>query len=123
VVGKTALFYGWAASVRDRRPAESVLVFSNGRFVDAIQPRGRRPDVARGFTAALERSGYRPAAARAYAAPLEQSGYSAEFPLSLIQPAGTRARVQLFGVQGGVASPLAFKCSQPPQDFGCGPSG
>jgi hypothetical protein len=123
VIGKTAVFSGWAASVRDRRPAESVLVFSNTRFVAAIAPRERRPDVARGFTATLERSGYRPAAARAYAAPLEQSGYSAELPLSLIQPAGTRARVQLFGVQGGVASPLPFKCSQTPQDFGCGPSG
>jgi hypothetical protein len=50
-------------------------------------------------------------------------GTSAELPLSLIQPGGTRARVQLFGVQGGVASPLPFKCSQTPQDFGCGPSG
>jgi hypothetical protein len=122
-IGKTAVFHGWAASIRERRPAESVLVFANRRFVDAIGVGEPRPDVERGFTAVLERSGYKPAAARVSAAQLLQSGYSIELPLSRIRPVGTRARLQLFGVRGGVASPLQFDCTRKQQDFGCEPSG
>jgi hypothetical protein len=47
ILGNNAYFCGWAVSFKDRRVADSVAVFADGRLVGAIQPKLSRPDVAR----------------------------------------------------------------------------
>jgi hypothetical protein len=102
ITENSALFCGWAASVKARRVADSVLVLSDGRFVGAIRPTISRPDVvkAQGPVGA-------------------NSGFSVQLPLSVLQHANKKAKVQLFGIEGGVASALPFVCASKPQNFGC----
>ncbi len=102
VVGNQVVFCGWAASIEDRRPADSVLVFSHGSLVGAVKPTITRPDVA----SAIGPFG-------------RNSGYSIQLPLGVFQLGSKKNTVQLFAVEQGVASPLAFNCQHRPQEFGC----
>jgi hypothetical protein len=101
VVGTNVRFSGWAGSVRDRRPASSILVFSNGRLVAAGRPTLLRPDVA-----------------RAQGAGLARSGFMILVPLRRLQEGGRKARVQVYVTEQRVASPLQFACDRR-QDFMC----
>src|SRR5262249_22338738 len=57
---------GWAADVKDREPAKSILVFADGRLLYAGRPNAIRADVAQSYgEARLERAGF------AFALPLE----------------------------------------------------
>jgi hypothetical protein len=94
---------GWAASVRESRPATAVLVFSSGRFLGAVAPTISRPDVARFF--------HDPA--------LRVSGFILNVPLPA-PPAGSRTPgLRLFALSQGVVSPMAFDCAQAIKQFGC----
>jgi hypothetical protein len=60
VVERTRVrFLGWAADVNAGRPAASVLVFADGRFLRAVVPSAPRGDVARQHDdPGLRRSGF-----------------------------------------------------------------
>lgn len=102
ILGNNAYFCGWAVSFKDRRVADSVVVFADGRLVGAIQPTLSRPDVARA------QGGVGP-----------NSGFSVQLPLNALEHQKKKANVQIFGIEGGVASPLPFNCASKPQDLGC----
>jgi hypothetical protein len=78
---------GWAIDRAARRPASSVVVFSDGRLLAAVRPGQARPDVARALGA--------PAAL--------QSGFEVLFAL----PHGGHG-VRVFAVAGGRASELDY---------------
>lgn len=91
---------GWAADVADGRPATAVLLFSGRRFVGAVKPTVRRPDVVDVY----DRDG------------LEQSGFGVDLP----QRTWARRPLLAFGVEGGVASRLVLDCaSREHLELGC----
>jgi hypothetical protein len=102
IVGASVRLCGWAANVNDRHVADSVLVFSDGRFIAAVKPTISRPDVA-----------------RVHAGVGADSGFSIQLPLSTVEHHGQKAKVQIFGIERGIASPLPLPCASKPQDFGC----
>jgi 4-amino-4-deoxy-L-arabinose transferase-like glycosyltransferase len=80
-----ASFTGWAANLRRPRPAAFLLAFSGGEFLAAVPPTVDRPDIA----------------SRTGEGTLQQSGYAFELPLA--------RNLQVFAVEGGVASPLPIR--------------
>ena len=100
VLGNQVRFSGWSGSVKNAHAASSVLVFANGRLVGDIAPRLPRPDLA----------GAHPGLAR--------SGFGIVLPLSSLETGGKPGRIQVFGVDGQVTSPILFDCGQR-QDLGC----
>ena len=102
IVGGDTYFCGWAAGAKNRKPADRIVVLSEGRFVGAVKPTTSRPDVVK--------------AGRALD---DVSGYSIRLPLSLIETGGQKLKIELFGVEHGEASHLPFSCAAEPHDFGC----
>jgi hypothetical protein len=102
ILGNTAYFCGWAASVKDRRAADAVVVFADERPAGTVKPTISRPDVARSV------------------GPFgRNSGFSIQLPLSALGPRKQKAHVQILGLERGTASPLPFHCAGEPHDFGC----
>lgn len=100
VLGNTARFVGWAASVKARKPADVILVFADGRYVASTRPSIARPDVAQTFSTPE----------------IAQAGWNALVPLEAL---GGSDDVELYAVVGERASRMTFDCSRKPQDFGC----
>lgn len=99
----TAEIIGWAASIQMRQPASAVLVFASGRYVGAVGPTAKRPDVDRAF--------HDPA--------LTLSGFSFEMPVALLRDGSGRVKLQLYALARGVASPMALTCTRAIRQFGC----
>jgi MYXO-CTERM domain-containing protein len=102
IVGTNVQFCGWAATARDRRVADGVLVVADGRIVGAVRPDISRPDVAQARGSLGDRF-----------------GYSVSVPLSTVRRGGRKATVRVLGVERGVASQLPIDCQTRRQDFGC----
>ena len=103
VTGGSTWFCGWAANLQNHRPADLVEVAVNGHLVDAIRPTRPRPDVA----------------ASEHGAPVN-TGFSIWVPTVYLGSRPTHARVTLYGVEGGVASPLGATCTPGgTHDIGC----
>jgi hypothetical protein len=100
VLGNTARFVGWAASVEARKPTDAVVVFSGGRFAAVARPTIGRPDVAEAFSVPE----------------IAQSGWNALVPMNQLS---NRDDVELYALVGDRASKLKYDCAREPQDFGC----
>jgi spermidine synthase len=84
--------WGWAADVDRGRPADSVALFVNGRFLALGTTGSRRPDLAAGFGKQ----------------DLNAAGFSYALPLRLFKH-GSEPNVRAFGiVRGGAASELTY---------------
>lgn len=90
---------GWAANLKQGRPADSILFFAGGRFVGAVKPTMPRPDVAadRGL------------------ARLATSGYAVELPAAVAETGSLR----IFAVEGAIASPMPLDCANLRLQLGC----
>jgi hypothetical protein len=102
ITGESVQFCGWAARGTDHRPADSVLVVADGRPVGRARPTMIRTDLVKALGSGAERAGFR-----------------VTVPLALLERAGIKRRVQLFGTERGIASPLLVDCTSNPHDFGC----
>jgi hypothetical protein len=115
IAGKVARFVGWSAALNNRpggglfvTPSEDVLILANGRFVAGGSPTLQRPDVSRSLS-------------QLFHGLVPRIGFTIDVPVALLGTNGRKARIQVFGSSGSVASPLAIQCSPTPQAFGCGP--
>jgi hypothetical protein len=100
ILGNNADICGWAANLKDHRVADAVLVFADGRLVSAVKPAFSRPDIVRAGVGG-------------------NSGFSVRLPVSAVEQAGRKRKLQIFGIERGIASPLRFLCANKPQDLGC----
>jgi hypothetical protein len=100
--GPNARLGGWAASLRWHRAARYVLLFSGGRFVAAVPPTVARKDLRR----------------RTGIVALQRSGFVAQVPRDRLGPRRGAPRLEVFAVDGNVASRLPFRCAPRPA-FGC----
>lgn len=110
VIGQVAQFEGWSAAVTTGAggrssvvPAEYILIVSDSRLVAASAPTDFRRDVA-----------------KAYGVPIARVGFTINVPTALLERAGRKAGVQVFGSLKGVASQLPISCRPKRQAFGCG---
>jgi hypothetical protein len=79
-----------------------VLLFSGGRFVAAVPPTVARKDLRR----------------RTGIVALQRSGFVAQVPRDRLGPRRGAPRLEVFAVDGNVASRLPFRCAPRPA-FGC----
>ena len=98
VLDGVAQISGWAASPKNRRAADAILIFADDRYVGAVSPANRRPDVE-----------------GAQDLPEDDYGYLVQFPLSLVQA----GQLHVFAAEGGVTSKLAFNCPGDAAKLGC----
>jgi hypothetical protein len=114
VIGSIARFVGWSATLTSVPggglnvvPSAEVLILANGRYVAGGAPTMARPDISRSLSRLLH-------------APVARVGFTIDAPLALLYARGRKARIQVFGNSGSVATQLPVKCSPRPQAFGCG---
>jgi peptidoglycan/LPS O-acetylase OafA/YrhL len=100
--GANVEIIGWAASYRQRRPADAILIFADGRFVAAVAPTRRRPDVSEAAGLALD-----------------GSGFQVDVPMTVLRPHQRASELRLFGAASGAASELHFDCKANPAGFPC----
>ena len=94
---------GWAANLHDHRAADAIAVFADGRPVAVGRPTLARPDVAASD----------PGAPRV-------SGFSLQLPYSALGHNGRHARITVYGIERGAASPLTVTCAPGSvHDIGC----
>jgi hypothetical protein len=110
VIGQVAQFEGWSAAVTKGPggrsslvPPQDILLVSDSRLVTTSAPTDFRRDVA-----------------KAYGAPIARVGFTINVPTALLERAGRKAGVQVFGSLQGVASELPISCRPKRQAFGCG---
>jgi hypothetical protein len=93
--GDRVSFSGWAADLEARRPADSIVIFVDGRSVYAGHPGNmRRDDVEKRYG-------------------VDKSGFLFMFPRSLVPARGTAHQVRVFALRGDVASELEYKPGYP----------
>jgi hypothetical protein len=114
VIGRVARFVGWSATLTKKPgggvnvvPSADILILADGRFVAGGAPTMARPDLERSLSRFVHAS-------------VTGVGFTIDAPLALLYARGRKARIQVFGSAGGVASLLPIKCSPQPQVFGCG---
>jgi hypothetical protein len=114
VVGGVARFVGWSATLTNKPgagkslvPSANVVVLADGRFVAGGAPTIAGPAAARALSRSLQ-------------VPVGRVGFSIDAPAALLEPGGRKARIQVFGSSGSVASQLAITCNPRPLAFGCG---
>lgn len=99
--GSAVFFTGWAGSLRDRRPASSILIFSDGRLVAEGAASLPRPDIS-----------------RTEHVPLGRSGFVIAVPLARLEAGDRKPQVLVFGISGQAASSLPYYCGRQ-QRYGC----
>ena len=85
------VFAGWAADIKNSQPAETIVVFKDGKFLHSGRADIDRPDVAKHFD--------NPA--------LERTGFKFVLPLSLLKDTAS-SEVRFFAVLNDVASELVY---------------
>jgi hypothetical protein len=102
VAGARIELQGWAADPRARRPADTVLVVSDGRVVGLATPRRARPDLA-----------------RRYGRRLATAGFRVSFPRRSAEVIDGEIQVMVFAASDGDAARIRFICPSDNQDVGC----
>jgi hypothetical protein len=93
--GDRVSFSGWAADLEARRPADSIVIFVDGRSVYAGHP-GNMPrnDIEKRYG-------------------VDRAGFLFMFPRSLVPARGAAYQVRVFAVRGKVASELRYQPGYP----------
>ena len=93
--GDSVTFGGWAADLEARRPAESIVIFADGRSVYAGHPGNiARDDINKRYGVA-------------------KAGFLFQFPRSLVPAQGLTHQVRVFAIRGGIASELRYPPTYP----------